>query len=369
MKILPPLLYLILFLSSFHLSAQSNELAKHARKAPASLSYKLPALTEYLTEPATNDREKAYVLFVWLENYLQYDNTAKILDRRINRSVGDILRRKKGICFDYAILYERLCYFSGLECKRVDGYAFTDLKRRSLPETPNHSWNAILIDSMWHLLDPTWGFIEDEWAHTYKKDYFLPPPELFILNHLPANPIWQLTNPCISKELFEKGATSISDALEEGDLKCLTDSLQWYLDLSKDEQVLAEAKMSYEQHPTNGNKRFYSHALIDYAVVLEKETDALAEIDSLEAFVELQQEAIRLCEKAASLSELQEWQISFYAGLLINLAVAESRISDVETAIEHLEKAQEVLQALPENDYYRQYAEEQCRQFLEVLRE
>ena len=369
MKMLIPFLYLISLLLSLPLLAQSNELGKHARKAPSSLSYNLPALTEYLIKPTTNDQEKAYVLFVWLENYLQYDNIAKVLDRRINRSVGDILRRKKGICFDYAILYERLCYFSGLECKRVDGYAFTDLKQRTLPETPNHSWNAVLIDSTWCLLDPSWGFIEDEWAHMYKEDYFLPSPELFILNHLPANPIWQLTSHCISKDLFEKGAISISNALDNGSIKCLTDSLQWYLDLSEDEQSLAEAKMSYEHHPTNGNKRFYSHALIDYAVVLEKKTDELAEIDSLEAFIELQQEAIELCEKAALLSSLQEWQVSFYAGLLINLAVAESRESAIKTAIKHLEKAQEVLQNLPENDYYRQYAEKQCQQFLEILRE
>ena len=63
----------------------------------------------------------------------------------------------------------------------------------------NHSWNAVLLDSVWQLLDVTWasGFVSyaDEFVKYYDDYYFLTPPNQFILDHFPDELQWALPDP------------------------------------------------------------------------------------------------------------------------------------------------------------------------------
>jgi hypothetical protein len=60
----------------------------------------------------------------------------------------------------------------------------------------NHAWNAVLIDSMWQLLDVTWasGYMTyaDQFVKRYDEYYFLTPPEKFIVHHYPDDLRWTL---------------------------------------------------------------------------------------------------------------------------------------------------------------------------------
>jgi hypothetical protein len=364
----------VLFLSPIEGLSQSNQLKQRAENTPENLNKNIPALVKYLMEEIQSEQDKAYVLFVWLTNYLEYDHQAINIDRRINRSIYDILNRKKGICFDYATLYQRLCEEADIVCYRVDGYAFGQLGPRSLPSTPNHSWNAIFINNEWHLLDPTWGFVTDELAVKHQTNYFLTPPELFILNHLPANPIWQLLDCIISKEAFEKGTASIQRAIDSSK-ECISfsDSLSVFSKQSFIEQRLWEAEATWRFHPSADNRRFYAQVVFDYGVAISERADSLLMSGQLNEFVQLQKEAIDYCFMTDSLTTLQDWQTEFLAGLFINTAVGLSQMEEATTAtiseaIKYLQDAKVLLLQLPEESYYRQYAGEQVEQFLEILR-
>jgi hypothetical protein len=364
----------VLFLSPIEGLSQSNQLKQRAENTPENLNKNIPALVKYLMEEIQSEQDKAYVLFVWLTNYLEYDHQAINIDRRINRSIYDILNRKKGICFDYATLYQRLCEEADIVCYRVDGYAFGQLGPRSLPSTPNHSWNAIFINNEWHLLDPTWGFVTDELAVKHQTNYFLTPPELFILNHLPANPIWQLLDCIISKEAFEKGTASIQRAIDSSK-ECISfsDSLSVFSGQSFIEQRLWEAEATWRFHPSTDNRRFYAQVVFDYGVAISERADSLLMSGQLNEFVQLQKEAIDYCFMTDSLTTLQDWQTEFLAGLFINTAVGLSQMEEATTAtiseaIKYLQDAKVLLLQLPEESYYRQYAGEQVEQFLEILR-
>ena len=111
----------LLLLSGGSLSAQYRTIDRHAAKAPDSLSRNLPALVDYLCEPAQTETEKARSLYTWILQNLTYDDAASEQQRRINRSIGDILQRRRGICFDYSKLYEAMCRQAGLKCWSVSG--------------------------------------------------------------------------------------------------------------------------------------------------------------------------------------------------------------------------------------------------------
>ena len=285
-------LLFLLLLSSVEGVSQSNELRQHARNTPENLNKNIPALVEYLTQENQPEKDKAYVLFVWLTNYLEYDDQALNVDRRINRTIYDILNRKKGICFDYATLYQRLCEEAEILCHRVDGYAFGQLGPRSLSSTPNHSWNAIFINNKWHLLDPTWGFVTDELAVNYQTTYFLTPPELFILNHLPANPIWQLLDCTVSKEAFERGTTSIQKAMADSE-QCINfrDSLSLFSEMTFIEQRLWEAEATVEFYPSPDNLRFYAQVVFDYGVAISEQADTMQLDGQINEFIRLQEKS------------------------------------------------------------------------------
>jgi transglutaminase/protease-like cytokinesis protein 3 len=71
---------------------------------------------------------------------------------------------------------------------------------------PNHAWNAVRIEGQWRLLDSTWGagYLSPagEFVRAFNAHYFLTPPELFIYDHLPEDPQWQLLDPPISMQRF-----------------------------------------------------------------------------------------------------------------------------------------------------------------------
>lgn len=370
-----------LLAAAFPALAQYEAIDRHARRAPDSLRINLPELVNYLVEPARDEREKARSLYAWLAHAIAYDDDASREDRRINRTIGDILRRRRGTCFDYSLLYAELCRRAGLRCVPVSGYSRPGLDALALPSTPNHSWNAVFLDGQWQLIDPTWGAApgQDAFTAAFDADYFLTPPRLFILNHLPAMAMWQLL-PCpISPEDFSRPAEALLPMVEARDpCYAYEDTIRAFLLLPAEEQRLKEAEATYRFHPTEENKRAWAQSIIDYAVHLSQLAEPLQQADSLPAFLALQNEAIRLCRKAESYTPPLPWQTEFFAGLLINEAVALNQMSDeAETAEQELgwlkaaqrslEEARQSLRSLPEDNYYRQYALQQCAAYLEAV--
>ncbi|MCB0595555.1 MAG: hypothetical protein H6557_04585 [Lewinellaceae bacterium] len=361
--------------------AQYQAIDRHARRAPDTLLHALPQLVGYLAEPAENEREKARSLYAWLAHNIAYDEEASRQDRRINQNIEDILRRGRGLCFDYSLLYAELCRLAGLQCVSVSGYSRQGLEAMEMPPAPDHSWNAIFLDGHWQLIDVTWGASpgQDALMAVYGADYFLSPPRLFILNHLPAQPMWQLL-PCpVGPAEFCRPADALA-ALVKAQDSCYNypDTIRAFLQHSGQEQSLLEAESAYRFHSTAKNQAAWAQSLLDYAVYLSEQASPLQQADSLKAFLKLQAEAISYCRKAQVLAPFLPWQTEFYAGLLVNQAVALNQQSDkvraeaeelalLKEARKNLEEAKRTLLALPADNYYRQYAEQQCAAYLEAI--
>lgn len=178
-------------------------------------------LARKLAALGNTEKEKVRAIFRWITQNIDYnvrpigrskktqvlfyeepeDSSAPLpsLNERVARKV---LYKGVAFCEGYSRLFKTLCDHAGIQCEIIYGYARTNTNRRF---GVNHAWNAVYIDSAWHLLDVTWasgvvGF-GNEYVRQFNDFYFLTPPDEFIRDHYPEDPQWTLlSNPPVYRE-------------------------------------------------------------------------------------------------------------------------------------------------------------------------
>jgi transglutaminase/protease-like cytokinesis protein 3 len=178
-------------------------------------------LAKQLAALGKNDIEKVRAIFRWITEHIDYnsrrfnrtknttglfyeetDDSSAALPSLDERVAAKVLYKKIAFCDGYARLFKTLCDHAGIKAEVIHGYARTNTARRF---AVNHTWNAVYIDSSWHLLDVTWASGSVTWANEYVKQYndfyFLTPPVEFINDHYPEDPQWTLmTEPPLYRE-------------------------------------------------------------------------------------------------------------------------------------------------------------------------
>ena len=185
----------------------------------------LDSLSRALTQPYTTDLEKVRSIFRWITEHISYkvrvpiyirrhapvnhsdpDDTAAVLKPLNERVALNVFKRREAVCDGYARLFKTLCDGAGIPSEIINGYARTSFNQVGKNFLSNHSWNAVYIDSSWHLVDATWAsgymsFRGDEFIRKYDDYYFLTRPEDFIRDHYPDELRWTLMdNPPTVKE-------------------------------------------------------------------------------------------------------------------------------------------------------------------------
>lgn len=172
-------------------------------------------LAEKLTLPFTTDLEKVRAIFTWTTKNIAY-NTGIFTYSRKNRNTSfpfdptdtisvwksahemtalRVLHRRVAVCDGYAKLFKTLCDYAGIPCEVISGYAKCHVEKNEKFRT-NHTWNAVMIDGKWYLLDVTWasGYVNyaNQFVQQTDESYFLPDPERFIRDHYPDDLRWTL---------------------------------------------------------------------------------------------------------------------------------------------------------------------------------
>ena len=155
-------------------------------------------LTRQITEGKTTDSAKVEAIYEWIIRNISYDNRHKYRregDTTLWQEPYNVVVLKKAVCMGYAKTFREMCRLIGVKAFVVEGK----------PKSPNgfveregHAWNAVQLNNNWYLLDATWEVNE---AFSQKK-YFLTDPALFIENHWPQDPMWQLLTTPISFNCF-----------------------------------------------------------------------------------------------------------------------------------------------------------------------
>jgi hypothetical protein len=173
------------------------------------------SLARKLTSVYHTDLEKVRAIFSWITQHISYntniynssrryakgryipepDDTTIVWKSANEMTAERVLRRRIAVCDGYAKLFKTLCDYAGLNAEVITGYAKCSLEKSEKFRT-NHSWNAVMIDSSWQLIDVTWasGYINfaNEFVQHLDEAYFLPSPKQFILDHYPEDLRWTL---------------------------------------------------------------------------------------------------------------------------------------------------------------------------------
>lgn len=207
----PTFLFLLILLTT-NLSAQKvivNEYAAIDKKAifiADSLTNTTTDISNYVNANFKTDKEKVRAIFIWLASNIEYDianmyaiNFYATKEDKINKT----LKRKKGICENYATLFSEIASGCGIKSFVIEGYT----KQNGFADYIPHAWCTAYVDSVWYMFDPTWGSGFMNAGKFYKKvnnAYFKTAPSTLIKSHMPFDYLWQFLHyPVTNQEFYE----------------------------------------------------------------------------------------------------------------------------------------------------------------------
>ena len=186
------------------------EIDNRAKHAPEKLSSDLNALAEYLLQGTNSESERARAVFSWIAYHIRYDYGAQSLIEASDALALETLKKGKAVCEGYSALFQTLGQKMNLQVKVIQGYSKGFGYKTGKKFTGfDHSWNAVLIDGEWKLMDVTWGagYIDyEKGKYVFKPRFdpfwFMCEPEAFVFSHFPVDTDYLLFTPPITLEKF-----------------------------------------------------------------------------------------------------------------------------------------------------------------------
>lgn len=210
-------LLLRLLIALFPVTSFAQNWSENSYAADKNAEYVLTpdSLARMLTNDYKTDRDKVTSIFRWITENISYNSrpyynaihsssrhlyddedtgALKPLSERV--AIG-VLKNRIAFCDGYARLFKTLCDYSGIKSEVISGYADGGMGRHRLKFTSNHRWNAVYLDSSWHLLDVTWAsgyltYSSGDFIQNYNNRYFLTSADEFIRDHYPEELQWSL---------------------------------------------------------------------------------------------------------------------------------------------------------------------------------
>lgn len=179
-------------------------------------SINIDSVVSFVNQTFTKEEDKVRAYFSYISLNISYDlnrltelklYSASSFQNHLKASLSEspelVFNRKKAVCEGYSNLMQYFCKKSNITCHLIIGYVKLDdeVKTDIL-----HEWNSVKIDSTWYLLDITWsnGYINqnNQFVKQFSELYYLKNNEYFIKDHLPLDPMWQLSATPHSKSYF-----------------------------------------------------------------------------------------------------------------------------------------------------------------------
>src|SRR5688572_26460471 len=122
---------------------------------PSNQTFSTSDIAENVKQKFTTDRDKVHAIYTWVASNIRYDtDSANVINMGLDpdAKVTAALRRRRGVCENYAAIFNEVCIKAGLTSFVIDGYT----KQNGFVDKTAHSWCAVFIDNNWLLCDPTW---------------------------------------------------------------------------------------------------------------------------------------------------------------------------------------------------------------------
>ncbi|MEO7265284.1 MAG: transglutaminase domain-containing protein [Ferruginibacter sp.] len=232
---------------------------------PASETATTSTIAYYIKSHFKTDKEKFTAAYNWVIQNIKYDTDSMY---SINWSKGheaivsDAMRRRKGVCENYAAIFCDIASKTGLSAFAVQGLT----RQNGKADKTDHTWCAIELNKEWFLCDPTWDNGEK-----YLLKYFMVSPEIFIQTHMPYDPMWQLLEYPISHAEFNRGVTT---GMKSKTIFNFRDSIMIFNQLTELQQLEKTASRIVQESNANQlikNRLTYTRMLIE----IEKQDEDL----------------------------------------------------------------------------------------------
>lgn len=262
---------------------------KIMQQIPESLTYSTKDIAGYINSNFSTQNEKARAVFIWIAKNIQYDianmyvKTTELTPAETNFKT---LKTRKGVCNNYAVLFNDIAGKVGLKSYVIPGYT----KQHGVVDILPHAWCAALIDGEWFMSDPTWGSgaaINGRFIRQVNDEYFKVKPSEFIQSHMPFDPLFQLlTIPITNQEFYE------AQSLVDGNKRYFNfnDSLLVYDQQSEVERLIA-SNNRIEKNGVKNSMIFeqmqYNRTAIEYYKAQYFEVQYNLAIDSFNAGVNM----------------------------------------------------------------------------------
>jgi len=361
-----------------------TKIDQHALAAPKKVQDDLPKLYEYLIQNCKTPTEKVRSFYTWIVHNIEYDRKALDLkSARINRDLGGILQRKKAVCVGYSQLLEALCDKANIPNEIISGYTRIEGEPLQL-EAPDHTWNAVFLNGQWQLLEPTWAsnYAQhgDKKIQKRKEDFFLTKPLHFLREHLPNDPIWQLTDCPISLDDFRQNVVNDKNWSSDS-TQCINyrDSIYAFRQMNVPNKKIHLAKAAYQYNPSKANGKELGNTYMDHFLVLSEKEDNLQEEKDVNALLDIQSKMFELAEKAQTFDQLFDWQKDYLARTHLNHAVAlyqqldeledvKDREAQLKKMRHHFIQCQKLFREIKPH-FFTEHAIQQCDEYLEFVTE
>ena len=171
-------------------------------------------IANYINANFQTENDKIRAAFYWTASNISYDvknmfavNFGETSEDRIAKT----LKTKKGICADYAAVFNEIATLLGIKSVVISGYT----KQNGKIDNLSHAWCAAKIDNKWYIFDPTWGsgsLTNGKFIMRINEYYFKVEPSNIISSHIPFDYLWQFLNYPITNAEFYQGKTQMNKA-------------------------------------------------------------------------------------------------------------------------------------------------------------
>jgi hypothetical protein len=174
----------------------------------------LDSVHSFINRHGINEEEKIWMFYGYIATYLKYDKERAKDFIAPDFSPQFTAQRKKGVCRDFARVFDYLCEKSKITSFSIGGktksglfYKINCILHRMSLQT-NHQWNIVRYNNKWHLMDATWSGIKEKqkgkiWnakTKTFQQYYILRAdrkfydcePKFMAKNHVPIHPAFFL---------------------------------------------------------------------------------------------------------------------------------------------------------------------------------
>ncbi len=173
------------------------------------------SIANYLKSEFNKPEDQLKAAFYWTATRINYA-TEQLRKKQDYVSMEHLItvtmETKRGLCQSFAEVFNKICHELGFNSYVVSGYA---RKSTGVLSNTGHAWNVVKLQNRWYLFDPTWaaGYFEipesltaknsAQYKKVFSSKYYKVNPEGFIKDHMPFDPIWQLSNTIINYSDFD----------------------------------------------------------------------------------------------------------------------------------------------------------------------